>query len=88
MRGWGKLASPAALPDGKWVAKPLRENSPTRNSWIIFGNDEGGAWSLPRGLPVALTGDRHTGVHAPYGRLFISCRHLAHGSPARGDWGA
>ena len=73
-------------PDGDRVAILLRENSRTRNSWIMFSDDEGETWSPPRELPASLTGDRHTGIHAPDGRLFISFRDLAHESPTRGDW--
>jgi hypothetical protein len=33
-----------------------------------------------------LTGDRHTGVYAPDGRLFISFRDTTRQSPTKGDW--
>ena len=42
-------------------------------------------------MPLALTGDRHTGKYGPDGRLFISfrCRspkQSAEGRPFEGDW--
>ena len=39
-----------------------------------------------QGIAAALTGDRHTGVYAPDGRLFISFRDTTHESPTKGDW--
>jgi hypothetical protein len=73
-------------PDGKRWALLLRENSRTRNSFVIFSEDEGESWSEPRELPGALTGDRHQAVYAPDGRLFISFRDTTHESETRGDW--
>jgi len=73
-------------PDGNQIAVLLRENSRTRNSFVIFSDDEGATWTQPRELPGALTGDRHTGKYAPDGRLFISFRDQAYASPTRGDW--
>ncbi len=49
-------------PDGSQMALLLRENSRTRNSYIIFSDDEGETWTEPRELPGALTGDRHTAL--------------------------
>lgn len=82
------LCEPGAIrsPDGQQIAVLLRENSRTRNSFVIFSDDEGQTWSEPRELPGALTGDRHTGVYAPDGRLFISFRDTTHESPTKGDW--
>jgi len=68
------------------MAVLLRENSRQRNSYVIFSDDEGQTWTAPRELPAALTGDRHTGVYAPDGRLFISFRDTTRQSPTRGDW--
>jgi hypothetical protein len=73
------------------MAVLLRENSRRKNSHVIFSDDEGTTWSKPRELPLALTGDRHTGKYAPDGRLFISfrCRsprHRAATRPMEGDW--
>ncbi|MCB1224754.1 MAG: exo-alpha-sialidase [Verrucomicrobiales bacterium] len=82
------LCEPGALrsPDGKQIAVLLRENSRKYNSFVIFSNDEGLTWSEPKELPAALTGDRHTAVYAPDGRLFISFRDTTHVSPSKGDW--
>lgn len=73
-------------PDGKQLAVLLRENSRKYNSFVIFSDDEGETWSVPRELPASLTGDRHTGRHAKDGRLFISFRDTTHVSPTKGDW--
>jgi hypothetical protein len=82
------LCEPGAIrsADGKTIAVLMRENSRRRNSHLITSTDEGATWSQPSELPGALTGDRHTGVHLPDGRLFISFRDMAHESPTRGDW--
>lgn len=73
-------------PDGKQMAVLLRENARRRNSHVIFSDNEAKSWSKPRELPASLTGDRHTGVYAPDGRLFISFRDTTHESPTKGDW--
>lgn len=73
-------------PDGETLAVLLRENSRTRNSYILFSEDEGRSWSAPRELPASLTGDRHTLEFAPDGRLFISFRDTTLESPTQGDW--
>jgi hypothetical protein len=73
-------------PDGTQMALLLRENSRTRNSYVIFSDDNGSTWSDQVELPAALTGDRHTARYAPDGRLFITFRDMAHQSPTRGDW--
>ncbi len=73
-------------PNGQQLAVLLRENSRRRNSHVVFSNDEGATWSEPRELPAALTGDRHTGVYCPDGRLFISFRDTTRESPTKGDW--
>ncbi len=73
-------------PDGTRMALLLRENSRTRNSYVIVSGDLGRTWSDPEELPAALTGDRHTARYAPDGRLFITFRDMAHESPTRGDW--
>jgi hypothetical protein len=76
----------ARSPDGKSLAVLMRENSRTRNGYVIFSNDEGQTWSPPRELPASLTGDRHTMAYGPDGRLFISFRDTTHDSPTKGDW--
>jgi hypothetical protein len=73
-------------PDGKQLAVLLRENSRRKNSHVILSNDEAKTWSVPREVPGALTGDRHTGKYAPDGRLFISFRDTTLESPTKGDW--
>jgi len=82
------LCEPGALrsPDGNTIALLLRENSRTRNSMVVFSSDEGESWSEPRELPAALTGDRHAARYSPDGRLFVSFRDMAEGSPTKGDW--
>ncbi len=73
------LCEPGCIrsPDGKKLAVLLRENARSKNSHIIFSEDEGATWSKPKQLPLTLTGDRHTGKYAPDGRLFISFRCIA-----------
>lgn len=73
-------------PDGRQLVALLRENRRVRNSHAIFSNDEGRTWSEPVELPAALTGDRHTGVYAPDGRLFVTFRDTTLDSPTKGDW--
>lgn len=73
-------------PDGKQIALLLRENSRKFNSFVVFSDDEGMTWSDPIELPAALTGDRHTARYAPDGRLFVTFRDMARGSPTWGDW--
>lgn len=82
------LCEPGAVrsPDGRQIAILLRENRRVRNSHVMFSDDEGETWSAPRELPASLTGDRHTAVYAPDGRVFISFRDTGNGSPTRGDW--
>jgi hypothetical protein len=73
-------------PDGKRLAALLRENRRVKNSHVVFSDDEGVTWSVPRELPSTLTGDRHVLRYAPDGRLFATFRDMAAGSPTRGDW--
>lgn len=87
------LCEPGCIrsPDSKTLAVLLRENRRREPSQIIFSNDEGKSWSEPTALPLSLTGDRHTGVWLPDGRLFISFRCIAPndaraGRPFEGDW--
>ncbi len=82
------LCEPGAVrsPDGNEIAVLLRENSRKYNSFLITTKDEGLTWSEPKELPAALTGDRHTAVYAPDGRLFVSFRDTTHVSPTKGDW--
>ncbi|MCD6339040.1 MAG: DUF3472 domain-containing protein [Verrucomicrobia bacterium] len=82
------LCEPCVIrsPDGRQLAALFRENRRRRNSFVMFSDDEGRSWSAPRELPGALTGDRHTAVYAPDGRLFISFRDTTLQSPTKGDW--
>jgi hypothetical protein len=73
-------------PDGKEIAMLLGENKRKNDSFVIFTRDEGLAWSQPRELPGARTGDCHTAKYPPDGRLFISFRDMAHESATKGDW--
>jgi hypothetical protein len=70
------LCEPGCIrsPDGKQLAVLLREENRNKNSHVIFSDDEGVTWTVPRELPLALTGDRHAGKYGPDGRLFISFR--------------
>ncbi len=73
-------------PNGSQIALLLRENSRTRNAFVVFSDDEGVTWSVPQELPAPLTGDRHTGRYAPDGRLVITFRDMAHESTTKGGW--
>ena len=64
----------------------LRENSRTANSHVCFSEDEGRTWSIPVEMHGSLTGDRHQGVYATDGRLFISFRDTGLVSETKGDW--
>lgn len=76
----------ARSPDGGQLAMLLRENSRTRNSFVVFSEDEGETWSEPRELPGALTGDRHVCRYAPDGRLVIVFRDTTHETGTKGDF--
>ena len=89
------LCEPGCIrsPDGKTLAVLMRENRRHSNSRVMFSQDEGKTWSEPRELPLALSGDRHTGKYAPDGRLFISFRcnspvrvRKKSNRPFEGDW--
>ena len=73
-------------PDGKRIAVLLRENSREFNSFVIFSDDEGETWTSPQEMSATLTGDRHIARYAPDGRLFVTFRDMAIGSPTMGDW--
>jgi hypothetical protein len=82
------LCEPGSIrsPDGRTLMLLLRENRRKKNSHAMVSTDEGTTWSPPRELPRSLTGDRHTAKYAPDGRLVISFRDTAQGSPTAGDW--
>ncbi|MCC6234878.1 MAG: exo-alpha-sialidase [Verrucomicrobiales bacterium] len=73
-------------PHGKQLALLLRENARRRLSHVMTSEDEGRTWSAPREVGWALTGDRHTARYLHDGRLFVSFRDTAPGSPTAGDW--
>lgn len=73
-------------PDGQRLAMLLRENRRSKRSHVCFSDDEAATWSKPVELPASLTGDRHVGAYGPDGRLLVSFRDMADGSPTRGDW--
>ena len=73
-------------PDGSRIVLLLRENSRRFRSMFVLSADEGRTWSEPEQLAMAVTGDRHAGVALPDGRLFVSFRDMAQGSPTWGDW--
>jgi len=82
------LCEPGAIrsPDGSQIALLLRENSRRYRSFVVFSDDEGERWTPPQQLPLSLTGDRHVARYAPDGRLVVSFRDMAPGSPTWGDW--
>lgn len=82
------LCEPGVIrsPDGTQLAVLLRENRRRKNSHVIFSDDEGTTWTQPREVPASQTGDRHTAVYGPDGRLFISFRDTTLESPTKGDW--
>jgi len=83
-----QLTEPAVVkgPDGKQLAVLIRENTRQYNSMLIVSPDEGQTWSQPVELPPTLTGDRHMPRYAPDGRLVITFRDMANGSPTKGDF--
>ena len=82
------LCEPGLLrsPDGKRLVVLLRENRRVQPSQVITSHDEGVTWSAPRALSAALTGDRHVAAYLTDGRLFVTFRDMAPGSPTKGDW--
>jgi len=70
------LCEPGAIlsPDGNQIALLLRENKRVKNPHIIFSDDGGISWSLPRELPAALTGDRHIAKYINANQILISYR--------------
>ena len=73
-------------PDGEELCCLMRENTHTGNSLLMFSEDEGTTWSVPRGTCWGLTGDRHQGVYAEDGRLVVAFRDQALESPTRGHF--
>lgn len=83
-----RLCEPGVIrsPNGKQIAVLLRENTRTRNSFVVFSEDEGHTWGAPRELPLTLTGDKHIAKYAPDGRLLVALRDVAPESPTRGHF--
>lgn len=81
-------SEPAVLraPDGSQLLLLIRENSRRYNSLYATSDNEGQAWTEPRQLPRALTGDRHDGVYTPDGRLVIVFRGQAKGAATYGQF--
>ncbi|MCL5098018.1 MAG: glycoside hydrolase [Candidatus Omnitrophica bacterium] len=75
-------------PDGKQICALLRENAGQFNSLMVLSDDEGKTWSKPVELPAALTGHRHMPRYAQDGRLVVTFRDMADGSPTKGDFAA
>ena len=73
-------------PDGRGVALLLRENRRRGESHVMVTTDEGASWSAPQPLARELTGDRHVVAADADGRLVVTFRDMAEGSPTKGDW--
>ncbi len=73
-------------PDGNELCCLMRENTHTGNSLVMFSQDEGKTWSVPRDTCWGLSGDRHQGVYAEDGRLVIAFRDKAPNSPTLGHF--
>ena len=73
-------------PDGDELCCLMRENTHQGRSLMMFSSDEGNSWSEPVDTPWGLSGDRHTGVQTPDGRLVIAFRDMAPASPTRGHF--
>ncbi len=73
-------------PDGKELCALLRENTHAGCSLVMFSQDEGATWSVPKDTAWALTGDRHMGVYTKDGRLVIAFRDQAPESPTKGHF--
>lgn len=82
------LCEPGALrsPDGTRLALLLRENRRVATSQVIVTDDDGATWSAPRPLAPELTGDRHEARYSADGRVVVTFRDMAEGSPTKGDW--
>lgn len=73
-------------PDGGELCCLLRENTHKGRSLMMFSRDEGETWSTPVDTPWGLTGDRHMGIQTEDGRIVVSFRDQAIGSPTRGHF--
>ncbi len=63
-------------PDGTQLLMLIRDFSrgATYNALYSVSDDDGDTWSIPKRLPPGLTGDRHSPLYAPDGRLVVAMR--------------
>ena len=63
-------------PDGNQLLMMIRDfaKGGKYNSLYAVSDDEGETWFKPKRLPAPLTGDRHSPVYAPDGRLVVLMR--------------
>ena len=77
-------------PDGKEICCLMRENKGAggeqRRALQMFSSDNGQTWTEPVPTNWGLTGHRHMGTYAQDGRLVISFRDTAPGSPTLGSF--
>jgi len=73
-------------PDGIELCALLRENTHKGYSLMMFSQDEGATWGIPKDTSWGLTGDRHMGVQTKDGRLVIAFRDQAPESPTKGHF--
>lgn len=73
-------------PDGQELCALLRENTHKGYSLVMFSQDEGATWSVPKDTAWGLTGDRHNGVLTKDGRLVVAFRDQAPESPTKGHF--
>lgn len=77
-------------PDGKEICCLMRENKgaggENRRALQMFSVDNGKTWSEPVMTSWGLTGHRHMGTYTQDGRLIISFRDTAPGSPTLGSF--
>jgi hypothetical protein len=73
-----KMIEPGVVrsPDGNQLLMLIRDfaKGGKYNSLWAVSDDEGTTWSKPKRLPASLTGDRHSPIYAPDGRLVVLMR--------------
>ena len=73
-----KMIEPGVVrsPDRKQLLMLIRDfaKGGKYNSLYALSDDEGKTWSKPKRLPAPLTGDRHSPIYAPDGRLVVLMR--------------
>ncbi len=82
------LCEPFAFwsPSGDEICCLMRENSHKDRSMVMFSQDGGESWSIPKKTSWELTGDRHIGVSVGEDRYFIAFRDQAPESKTRGHF--